>query len=100
MIPCATSGVSSMNHDRHSAADQQLSKALSKMLEALRMLDEAGAPGEIGSALDLSIARLEQRLGVSSQLGGAAERLFADLEPGATTEDEEPASRGVRILSR
>lgn len=88
-----------MNHDGHSAADQQLSKALPKMLEALRMLDKAGAPGEIGSALDLSIARLEQRLGVSSQLGGAAERLFADLGAGAITEGEQPASQGVRILS-
>lgn len=43
--------------------DHSLSMALAKMQEALRLLDEAGAPGDIGSHLDLAIAKLEARLG-------------------------------------
>lgn len=42
---------------------RQLSRALGEMKEALRILDELEAPGEIGSHLDLAIARLEKQLG-------------------------------------
>lgn len=41
---------------------QLLSQALGRMNEALRILDELGAPGVIGSHLDLAIARLEKQL--------------------------------------
>jgi len=43
-------------------AQGQLSDALARMNEALRILDETRVPGDIGGHLDLAIARLEQRL--------------------------------------
>jgi len=44
----------------------QLSEALARMNEALRILDGMGAPGDIGGHLDLAIARLEERVGVKT----------------------------------
>lgn len=38
-------------------------EALQHMLSALDMLDETGAPGDVGSHLDLAICRLEKALG-------------------------------------
>lgn len=52
--------------------DDPLSAALAKMQEALRLLDEAGAPGDIGSHLDLAIAKLEARLGGGPRLAEGA----------------------------
>lgn len=54
---------------------RQLSLALGEMKEALRILDELGAPGEIGSHLDLAIARLEKQLGDEPH-GAAPEDAF------------------------
>jgi len=45
-------------------AQSQLTDALARMNEALRILDEAGAPGDIGGHLDHAIARLDERLGL------------------------------------
>ncbi len=38
----------------------KLSEALRQMSDALDILDDLGAPGEIGTSLDLAVARLEQ----------------------------------------
>lgn len=51
-----------MNDRLNSDEQPQLSRALDKMIEALRILDEIEAPGNIGSHLDLAIAKLEERL--------------------------------------
>jgi hypothetical protein len=42
---------------------KSLSDALALMRQALAILDESGAPPEIGADLDLAIARLEGRFG-------------------------------------
>lgn len=41
----------------------QLAVALRHMVDALDILDEVNAPGEIGSTLDLAIARLDEAIG-------------------------------------
>lgn len=41
----------------------QLAEALDLMAEALELLDDIGAPGEIGANLDLAMTRLETVLG-------------------------------------
>lgn len=79
-----------MNGNVNPATDQHLPTALAQMLEALRILDEAGAPGDIGSYLDLAIARLEELLGAGSRLDAAAERLIFDLTADASEGGEEP----------
>lgn len=68
-----------MKQDQISDTEGQLSMALDRMQEALRLLDEAGAPGDIGSFLDLAIARLEARLGGGPRLAEAA-LLLSSLE--------------------
>ena len=60
-------------------ASSELAEALDLMTHALAILDNAGAPGSIGSALDLAIARLAKQLGRSEtpiELG----RLIAQVE--------------------
>jgi len=54
-------------------AQGQLSDALARMNEALRILDEADAPGDIGGHVGLAIARLEERLGVTRPVLGSLE---------------------------
>jgi hypothetical protein len=44
-------------------SEAMLIKALERMAEALEILDQLGAPGEIGSTLDLAIARLRKLFG-------------------------------------
>jgi hypothetical protein len=56
----------------------RLAKALEQMTTALEILDEIGAPGEIGATLDLAIARLRQMLGRDGDSGMMA--LFSQLE--------------------
>ena len=51
-------------------------EALAKMTQALRILDEAAVPGEIGGHLDLAIARLEERLGLDERSPAFEEGLF------------------------
>lgn len=75
----AIMGDVSMKQDQISDTEGQLSMALDRMQEALRLLDEAGAPGDIGSFLDLAIARLDARLGGGPRLAEAA-LLLSSLE--------------------
>lgn len=58
----------------------ELSKALRLMAEALDILDDLGAPGEIGSMLDLAFARLEQLLDRDDEAVSGVERLMSQLE--------------------
>ena len=81
-----------MNCHHNPAADRQLSAALAQMVGALQLLDEADAPGEIGSSLDLAIARLEEHLGAKSRLGDIAERLLSGLPA-------EPYEEGEQLIS-
>jgi hypothetical protein len=81
-IPGRQTGGFSMSH--HEIAEKpKLTDALAGMAEALRMLDEAGAPGEIGSHLDLAIARLEERLGLNTREPALPEEFISLLEAGA-----------------
>lgn len=73
----------------------ELFKALTQMTEALRILDDLGAPGEIGAHLDLAIARLEEQLGLEQRQPTTFESPFAWLaaEPPPTgSEGSEPPS--------
>jgi hypothetical protein len=56
------------------------------MAEALRILDECDAPGEIGADLDLAVARLESHLGLIHGLSGSAIDLFERGGMGAVAE--------------
>ncbi len=47
-------------------AESQLGQALSNMVEALKILDEAGAPGHIGAHLDLAIEQLRHHISPQS----------------------------------
>jgi hypothetical protein len=66
----------------HDDPEADLSAALAQMIGALRILDEAGAPGDIGSHLDLAIARLEERLGVIGRQPEPADLLLIRLAAG------------------
>lgn len=66
-------------HQIPQSRQQQLSRALAQMTEALRILDGVDAPGEIGSQLDLAIARLQKQLGLEDQLPASVEALIARL---------------------
>lgn len=57
-----------------------LAKALDQMAAALEILDEIGAPGEIGATLDLAIARLRQALGQEDGGNSGMQALFSQLE--------------------
>ena len=57
----------------------ELSRALHLMLDALDVLDQAGAPGEVGSTLDLAIMRLLQILGRNGRAGTGLEALMSRL---------------------
>ena len=57
----------------------ELDEALELMTQALAILDDAGAPGNIGSALDLAIARLAKQLG-RSEAPIDLDRLIAQVE--------------------
>jgi hypothetical protein len=56
-----------------------LSKALNLMTSALELLDELGAPGEIGAALDLAIAKLV-KLGQEDHAPTGVQAVIAQLE--------------------
>ena len=58
----------------------ELLRALRLMTEALAILDEVRAPGEIGSMLDLAIVRLDQRLGSGGEAAAELETLACNLE--------------------
>lgn len=66
----------------------RFAKALEQMNRALAILDELGAPGEIGCHLDLAIARLEEQLNLEHRTAGPVERLVARRAP-------EPAVAGA-----
>ena len=85
-----------MNRNPSPATDRQLVTALEQMLGALQQLDDAGAPGEIGSGLDLAIARLEEHLGVDSGRGAIAGRLLCGPEPEPCTEGDPSIFRSAR----
>jgi len=52
-----------MTRDADHQRQQRLSVALAEMVDAIGILDRLDAPGDIGSHLDLAIARLERELG-------------------------------------
>jgi hypothetical protein len=58
---------------------QQLSRALTQMTEALHILDELVAPGELGSHLDLAIAKLGDELGLENHMPVSIEALVGRL---------------------
>lgn len=58
----------------------ELSKALRLMTQALDILDELAAPCEIGSCLDLAVARLVNLLGHDEEAIGGVQELMAKLE--------------------
>ena len=58
----------------------QLAKVRRMMDDALDILDEIGAPADVGSHLDLAICRLEQHLGLDVPGAGDAWQLKIALE--------------------
>ena len=72
----------------HDDPEADPSVALARMIGALRNLDRAGAPGEIGSQLDLAIARLEEWLGVACRQPDPADLLFFGLATGFDANEE------------
>lgn len=58
----------------------ELSRAMSLMSKALEILDELQAPGEIGSMLDLAVARLEKVIDQNDQAPATLETLMIQLE--------------------
>lgn len=69
----------------------RLTEALHCMSSALHLLDEAGAPGDIGSHLDLAICRLETTLGPGG-VGAIEERLLASEYERLLSSDNQPLS--------
>lgn len=70
-----------MTHHPVAEMESELSGALAQMVEALATLDRLKAPGDIGSHLDLAIARLEAQLGLESHAARSFETLLASLGP-------------------
>lgn len=58
----------------------ELSRALRLMSEALDILDELGAPGDIGGILDLAVARLAKLLDRKDPFATGAQEFIAQLE--------------------
>lgn len=58
----------------------ELSMALYLMTQALDILDELSAPGEIGSTLDLAVTRLEKFLDHGGHSATCAHMLISQLE--------------------
>jgi len=80
-----------MSH--HEIAEKaELPEALARMSEALRILDAAGAPGEIGSHLDLAIARLEEQLGIDLREPASPDQFLSLLDTNPKDETAEPKS--------
>lgn len=61
-------------------ANVKLGEALRHMSDALFILDELDAPGEIGTGLDLAIAHLSQFLRQEPDERGAVHRMMRELE--------------------
>jgi hypothetical protein len=70
--------------------------ALKHMQSALDMLDDSGAPGDIGSHLDLAICRLEDALGCDPA-DNTIQQLQAEIENALTTPTTEE-SRSDALL--
>ena len=51
-----------MGHERCGSADAEGAAALSRLEEALELLDRSGAPGDIGAHVDLAVQRLKAAL--------------------------------------
>jgi hypothetical protein len=68
-----------MSQDEIPSARQGLTRALFQLNQALEILDSVGAPGDIGSSLDLAIARLEKQLGVDGSMAAQVDILLARL---------------------
>lgn len=68
-----------MSQHSISKGQPQLSRALGQMVEALEILDELNAPGDIGSLLDLAIVRLGTELGLDHHGTTSVEALLARL---------------------
>ena len=62
-----------------SDSESTLTYAMRQMLQALDILDEVAAPGEISSHLDLAICRLAQVLGLEHHSSGLFE-LMSSLD--------------------
>jgi hypothetical protein len=58
----------------------QLTRALGMMTNALEILDTHDAPGEIGSTLDLAIARLERAIGQDDRRPAGDHHLTFELK--------------------
>lgn len=69
----------------------ELSRALDQMVDALEILDELEAPGDIGSHLDHAIARLEAMLGLAHQ-PTRAKALLARLSEASSASDADLGS--------
>ena len=76
-----------------SPAETKWTEAMRHMRSALNMLDEIGAPGDIGSYIDLAICRLEEALGCNPAdnsvdlLGEHIENAMTDLSSRETVSD-------------
>lgn len=68
-----------MSEQPTSEQQQPLGRALNQLVEALQILDELKAPGDIGSHLDLAISRLEQLLGFGGHAPASLDDLLAQL---------------------
>lgn len=93
-----------MTRSKAGGSRQQLQRALDQLTSALRILDRLGAPGDIGSHLDLAIARLGDRLDRDRQPAASVELLLSRLGPEAHANDDglmEPSgARDIRPTSR
>ena len=58
----------------------ELSRALGLIAEALDILDEIGAPGEIGGTLDLAASRLQDHIDREDSVATGVEALIAQLQ--------------------
>jgi hypothetical protein len=85
---------STMSHCCSPQLQPLLLKALSQMTEALGILDDLDAPGDIGSHLDLAISRLERQLGLENHLAASIGTLVTRL-----AEDRSAVEAGSGELS-
>jgi hypothetical protein len=92
-----------MTRSKAGDSRQQLQRALDQLTSALRILDNLGAPGDIGSHLDLAIARLGDWLNLDHQPAASVELLLSRLGAEAHANDDglmEPSgARDIRPAS-
>ena len=77
-----------------SPAKAKWSEALRQMRSALDALDDSGAPGDIGSHLDLAICRLEDAIGFSGE-DNTFQRLLTEVESALADPSADGAKAGI-----